>query len=153
MKNLLFLFAFILTSTITFSQDSSKLENYEFSTDEDYKKAEDRVLNGVNYLFNTPFDKNDTSRTEILAFIIQWMTDTPDYTFTIDSSAVELTKGNSDLFGMYVAGMAKVVLESKSALPTNETIHNIVTQYLIDYTSDKSNNMKPTKALKKLTKG
>jgi len=152
MKNLLFLLAFIFTANFSFSQDFSKLENYEFSNDSDYKEAESLVLKSANYLFDTPFDKNDLTRLKILSFIMRWMEGTPDYTFTIDDSAVELTKGNNDLFGMYIAGMTKAVLENEAALPDNETIHNIVVKYLLDYTSDESNNLKPTKALKKLKK-
>ena len=144
--------AFMFTITLVISQDFSTLKNYEFSDDSKYKSAEELVLNGANYLFNTPFDKNDLNRFQATAFILRWMEGTPDYTFNIDNKAVEITKGNDDLFGMYVAGMAKVVLENKAALPTDETIHNTVVQYLVDYTSNESNKMKPTRALKKWKK-
>lgn len=151
MKQLFFSALFFL-SIVSFSQDFSKFENYPLETKEDFHKAEDLVMQGINYMFTTPFDKKDLKRYQALGFVMNWMEGTPEYRFNIDQKAVDLTKGNDDLLGMYFAGLAKVILERKNQIPDDETVHNLVIQDLLAYTSVESNNLKPTKAMKKLGK-
>lgn len=150
-KNLFFAFL-ILISIHSFSQDFSKFENYSLETKDDFHKAEELVMEGVQYMFATSFDKNDLKRFQVLHFVMNWMEGTPEYRFNIDQKAVDLTKGNDDLLGMYFAGLAKVILERKNQIPDDETVHNLVIQDLLAYTSIESNNLKATKALKKLVK-
>lgn len=152
MKKLTLLIILGLFANLSFAQDFSKIQNYDFTDEQKYKEAESLVLETTQFLFDTPFDKNDLNRLHATTFILKWMEGTPDHTFNIDNSAVELTKGNNDLFGMYIAGMARVVLENKSETLADNTIHDKVAQYLVDYSFNENNNMKPTKALKKLKK-
>ena len=152
MKNPFFFFFFFLISTASFAQNLSNWETYKLEMKEDFHNAEDLVKEGIDYMFSTPFDKNDIKRYQALNFVMNWMEGTPEYRFNIDQKAVELTKGNDDLLGMYFAGLAKVILENKNQIPDDETVHNLVVQDLIVYTSNEANHLKPTKALKKLIK-
>lgn len=148
----LFFSAILFLSTLSFSQDFSKFEHYSLETKEDFHNAEDLVMEGVNYMFKTPFDKKDLKRYQALSFVMNWMEGTPEYRFNIDQKAVDLTNGNDDLLGMYFAGLAKVILERKNQIPDDDTVHHLVIQDLLAYTSVDSNNLKPTKAMKKLGK-
>ena len=80
------------------------------------------------------------------------MEGTPDYTFDIGEKAVKLTKGNSDLLGLYLAAMSKVVVENKGKKLDGESIYNQSENLLVNYCSDSANNMKPSKKIKKLIK-
>lgn len=148
----LFFFALLFLSSVSFSQDFSKFEHYPLETKDDFHNAEELVMEGVHYMFTTPFDKNDLQRFQALGFVMNWMEGTPEYRFNIDQKAVDLTKGNDDLLGMYFAGLAKVILERKNQIPDDETVHHLVIQDLLAYTSIESNNLKSTKAMRKLGK-
>jgi hypothetical protein len=83
---------------------------------------------------------------------MKWMEGTPDYTFEIGEKSMELTKGNSDLLGLYLAAMTKVVLENTDKDLNNETIYENAETLLVNYCSDKNNKMKPSKKIKKILK-
>ena len=118
---------------------------------EDYVQAEPKVLACSNYLLSTPHQKENMNRLLAMQYILKWMEGT-DYTFSIDAKVVELTDGNSDLFGLYMATMPKVVLENKGTNLSADEVHNQVFSLLVSYCKEEKNNMKPTKKLKKLIK-
>lgn len=43
---------------------------------------------------------------------MKWMTGTPGYTFELGEKFVNITKGSTDLVGLYTAAMSKIVLEA-----------------------------------------
>ena len=151
MKSFILIFLFSLASSTLFAQDYSTLEKYPLKSLEDHKNAEEKIKECANYLFTTPISKDNVNRLYSIQFILRWMEGT-NYTFTVDTKMTDLTDGNTDLFGMYLAGMAKVVLESETKV-SDEAIHEKVTDMLIVYCKDESNNCKPTKKMKKLMKG
>ncbi len=151
MKKQILLLTFGLISIYSFSQDFSSLKDYKFTDKSDYKKSENQVLECSNYLFKTPFQKNDLNRLYAIQYIMKWMEGTPDYTFSIDDKAMEITKGNNDLLPLYLGAMTKAVLESKSKL-SDIQIYEKASDYIMQYCSNKNNNMKPTKAIKKMIK-
>jgi len=152
MKKNLFLFAFVITVNFTFCQNYTKLADYTFKSIEDYKSSEKQVLECVNYLFNTPFEKNSLNRLSIIQYLLKWMEGTPDYVFSIDKRATKLTKGNSDLLGMYFAAITKTVLDNTENKLTDDEIYLNAQELMIAYCSDSSNNMKPSKTMKKIIK-
>jgi len=149
-KGILFL-AFFITSLNLMAQDFTTLDINSLNKPEDYIKAEATVLECSNFLLNTAHEENNLNRLTAMQYILKWMEGT-DYTFSIDSKVVELTDGNNDLLGLYMTTLSKVVLENKGANLSNDEIHNRVVDLLIAYCKNESNNMKPTKKLKKLMK-
>lgn len=149
-KEILFI-AFFISSLNLFAQDFTSLDVNSLQKAEDYVKAEPKVLECSNFLLNTPYEANNLNRLSAMNYILKWMEGT-DYTFSIDSKAVELTDKNNDLFGLYMTIMPKVVLENKGANLSNDEIHNRVVNLLIEYCKNEKNNMKPTKKLKQLMK-
>ncbi len=121
MKSFFVVLVFSLVSFMSFGQNPTELDSYPLKTQEDYVNAEPKVIETATFLFSTPVKKDDLSRLTATQFILRWMEGT-DYTFNIDAKMTELTDGNNDLFGMYLAGMAKVVLESETEL-SDATIH------------------------------
>jgi hypothetical protein len=152
MKNVFFITLIVFVNIQVFSQDYSKLPDYRFKDAKDYKTTENQVLECANYLFNTAYNTNELNRLSSIQYIMKWMEGTPDYTFTIGDNAMKLTKGNSNLLGLYFAAMAKVVLENKEIQMSNEDIDKKATDILVKYCGNPDNNIKPSKAIKKILK-
>jgi hypothetical protein len=136
-------------STFAISQDFHKISKAEFASLEDYKKAEPDVLKVANFLFNTPNKPETYNRAVAFAYILKWMEGTDAYTFSIGEEAMKVTKGNQDLLGMYFAGLTKTALDHPEKKLSDTEMHEKTTQLLAQYCADKSNKLKPNKALKK----
>jgi hypothetical protein len=151
MKKLLTL-VLLLISIQFYSQDFNKIASTELKVKEDYRKAEPQVSKSADFLFNNSNKPETNNRKIALAYIIQWMSGTSDHTFNIDSNAMELTKGNQDLFAMYMVALTKVCLDNLDKKLTDDDYFEKASQLLASYCSDKSNKLKPNKALKKVFK-
>ena len=151
MKKVFLFLVLVFGSLNLMAQDFTSLNVNSLQKMEDYVKAEPKVLECSTFLLNTPYEANNLNRLSAMNYIMKWMEGT-DYTFNIDSKAVELTEGNNDLFGLYMTTMPKVVLENKGVNLSTDEIHNRVVDLLIAYCKNEKNNMKPTKKLKKLMK-
>jgi hypothetical protein len=151
MKKVFLCLVLVFGSLNLMAQDFTSLNVNSLQKMEYYVKAEPKVLECSTFLLNTPYEANNLNRLSAMNYIMKWMEGT-DYTFNIDSKAVELTEGNNDLFGLYMTTMPKVVLENKGVNLSTDEIHNRVVDLLIAYCKNEKNNMKPTKKLKKLMK-
>ena len=152
MKNIILILVFVFTFNISFGQNFKQLASYEFETEESYKTEESKVLLCANYLFNYPSNQGELNRLTSTQYILKWMMGTPDYTFDVGEKAMELTKGNSDLFGLYMAAMSKVVIENKGEELSQDEIYNRAEELLVEYCSNSENKMKPSKKIKKIIK-
>lgn len=152
MKKITLIIAITFSFNILIGQNFTELANYEFETEESYKTEENKVLICANYLFNNPTKQAELNRLTSVQFIMKWMTGTPDYTFEIGGKSMELTKGNSDLFGLYMAAMSKIVIENKGEKLDNDEIYNRAEEILVNYCSNSDNKMKPSKKIKKILK-
>lgn len=74
------------------------------------------------------------------------------HTFTIDTRMTDLVSDNKNLFGLYLAGMCKVVIESGATKLSDTEVHDTTAALLVVYCKNESNGVKPTKGLKKLMK-
>jgi len=152
MKKIILIIAISFSFNTLIGQNFTELANYEFETKESYKTEENKVLMCANYLFNNPAKQAKLNRLTSIQFIMKWMTGTPDYTFGIGEKAMELTKGNSDLLGLYMAAMSKVVIENEGGKFDNDEIYNQAEEILVSYCSNSDNKMKPSKKIKKILK-
>lgn len=150
---ILFVFCFtFLFAHYTFSQGFKALSEYEFANIESYKTEQNKVLECANFLFNNPSDSQKLNRLTAIQYVMKWMEGTPAYTFEIGPNAMELTKGNSDLLGLLLAGMTKVVLENDGDKLNSNDIYNKAKTLVVDYCANSANKMKPSKKIKKLIK-
>ncbi len=152
MKKILLIILMVCASHVSFAQDFSALANYEFKSVESYETEKEKVLMCANYLFDHPANQSELNRLVSIAYIMKWMEGTPEYTFQIDDKAMELTKGNKDLLGLYLAAMTKVVLDNKGDKLTEEQIYNQAEDILVNYCSNSKYKMKPSKKIKKIIK-
>jgi len=152
MKKIILSIIIGISAISLFAQDFSELSNTKFKSPEDYKKYQPQILESANYLFNNPFNKKDLNRSIAVQFILKWMEGSPNYTFNIGPEVLKITKGNSNLFSMYLAAMSMTVLTDPNKKLSDKQIQEKATQYMVDYTSKAKNNLKPSKALKKMIK-
>ena len=152
MKRLVVLIVLFLGVQSIHAQNFLELASHEFSSKESYKPAEKQVISCADYLLSTPSDTNKVNRLIATQYILKWMEGTPDYTFEITSEAVELTKGNEELLGLYFASMSKVVLEHKEGKLTSNKVYERAKDLVVAYCAKKSNKMKPSKKIKKIIK-
>ncbi|PIB36164.1 hypothetical protein BFP72_12540 [Reichenbachiella sp. 5M10] len=123
----------------------------DFKSIEDYKTAEPTVLETANFILDTPADLDELKRLNSFQYILKWMEGTPDYTFSIESEAMQLTDGKTELLTVYLSAMTKAVLDSSSPL-TNEQVQAKAKEYTVQYCAKEENHIKPSKAIKKILK-
>lgn len=150
MKKILITLTLLMCTTL-FAQDFSSLETYELKTSESYVNAEPKILECANYLFSHPAKENEVNRVQATQFVLRWM-EGCKHTFTIDTRMTDLVSDNKNLFGLYLAGMCKVVIESGATKLSDTEVHDTTAALLIAYCKNESNGVKPTKGLKKLMK-
>lgn len=152
MKKVIFIALVLLSSSMSFGQDFSELANTDLKSAESIKSAESQVLASANYLFNNPSNKDELNRLNAIKFIMKWMEATPDYTFDLGEKAMKLTNGETDLLGLYMAAMSKVVLENTSGKLSSDEIYNKSEKIIVNYCSIDDNKIKPSKKIKQLLK-
>lgn len=100
----------IFSSFSSFGQ-SVQYDNILLATPADYRKAEPVVILATDYVYASAVDKEDLHRQSAISFIMKWMQGTQDYSFVLDETVTKLTKGDNDLFGIFVTCMAKSALQ------------------------------------------
>lgn len=146
-----FLLATVFSVFVLSVQAQSPFGEIKLEAKEDYKAAEQKVLEASNLLFTTKYDKDDLDRLYAMELIEKWMTGTPDYTFEIGEKFSKAFSSDADLLGMYMAAMAKYALENKEKAGDNKSIGLGATKMLIEYSSKLSNNLRQSGELKKMS--
>jgi hypothetical protein len=138
-------------SYFAFAQTLPDFKAIKIENAADCRTVEPQVLQAANYNLSTPFSSKDITRLEALSFLIRWMSATPDFQFNIDQSVGKMMKGNDDVLGLYMAAMAKYVLENKSTSKDQDLIKVNAVTSILTYAENPVNNFKLTKNLKKLS--
>lgn len=149
---LLIAFVIGMTSFTLSAQNYQEEGDYTFKDLNDYSAKEPKVLECANYLFSNPADENELARLNCQRYIINWMQGTDKYTFSLGQDVLKLTKGNDDLLGLYMAAMTKVALESKGGKLSEDAMFEQSADMLTAYCMDDSNNIKPSREMKKRAK-
>ncbi|ANQ49489.1 hypothetical protein MY04_2115 [Flammeovirga sp. MY04] len=147
MKKQLILFGLLLFSICSFGQDIIELKEKS-----DYKKAEPMVIKICSFLFNNPVTHEKETRQAGASYIVQWMSGTPDYTFTVTQEGMQLIGSKQEYMALYMAAQTMVVLENKDKKLTPEQIEKGGIDLLINYCSNPANNIKLSKSMKKYKK-
>src|ERR1700712_223884 len=105
---------FVFCSLCANAQTLPNFDLIKLEKSSDYKAADPFVLQTATYLLSTPFKKESKDRMSSLQFISKWMYGTPDHSFVFTDMVDKIGKDNGDLFGIYMAAMAKYALENKA---------------------------------------
>ena len=112
MKRLLILLLFLIGTSDCFSQELPPLKNLKLNKKSHFKGTENIVLKVTDYLFQTPIDKRNNSRTEAGRFLVKWVNGTPDFTFYLEETETNFFNTDADLMLMYMAALTKYTLEN-----------------------------------------
>lgn len=151
MKKLVLLL-FVLTASTSFAQIYKDLPNEVFLNKEDYGNSEDQVLEVSKFILSNPIQKDNSDRINAMQYLLKWMEGTPDYTFTIGESVMNLTGGDLDLMGVYFAAISETAIQNKKSGKTDEQTNEEAIKKFVSYAANKSNNVKANKELKKAIK-
>ncbi len=151
MKKILFLLLLSTFCKISYSQNLPDFSSIKLETKDDYNSiANSAALQAANYLFTTPFEKQNIDRLKSIQYIIKWMSGTPDYNFSLDEQATKFAKKNDDLLALYMAAMTKYVLENKADSKDQNKIKLNAIKLIIAYVKDPNNKVIINNELKKI---
>lgn len=121
-KIILFFLLFFTSIYYSYSQELPNLKHIKLNKNAHYKDAEPTALKVTTYLFETPINKKNSSRTEAGQFLIKWMNGTLDYTFFLGEKETNYFNTDSDLMLMYMAGLTKFTLENSTIKDQKELV-------------------------------
>ncbi|MCU0336022.1 MAG: hypothetical protein MUF62_13450 [Chitinophagaceae bacterium] len=140
-----------LTTVTVSAQSLPDFASIRLQVKEDYDdNANQAALTAATYLLTKPL--SDPQRPAALAYVLRWMTGSPDYSFSLDAKAMRFTKSNDDLLGLYMAGMARFALENKDKAADAKAVNMGGLQHVANYASHAANGVKLNGELKKLIK-
>jgi Tfp pilus assembly protein PilF len=93
---------------------TKKPENTDFKleTPEDYAKYEDDVVNSFNYLMTSPVNKDVVMRRDLSAFLLRWVTGSPNVSIEISADVVTYLDCEECLL-IFMGGWTKYAIESE----------------------------------------
>jgi hypothetical protein len=146
MKKLFLLILLTLSAVTISAQKFSNLKSISLEDSLECKQAEPKVLECANYLLSRPLVEDLNSLTAI-QFIMRWMEETSDYTFSIDKTTMDMVKSDQMLFGMYLACQAKAAITAGNR---NFKSDGII--LFLEYCENSKNKVKASSTIKKLIK-
>jgi len=93
-----------------FAENNKK--DYQLKTKEDYAKYEQDVINGYNWLMKTPVGENPQKRKEISAFLMKWMSGSPNVSIEL-SEKIVTSMDCDDCLMMFMSGWTNYALTTK----------------------------------------
>jgi hypothetical protein len=123
MKRIITLFALCTITFGIYSQNFEVPKNPKLEKPEDYAAYEQVVVNCVNWLMNTPINEQTEKRRESNAFLLMWLTGSPNVNIEINQQIVTFMASSPELLMIFMGGWAKQALETKE--PKNKIAGNL----------------------------
>ncbi len=101
----------------------------EIETAEGCRQHRDDALRLAKWYLEQPANLDDITQKQIMQFLVIWMTNTDEFSFTVSSNAVS---GHVELFAAYMAAMTEHAIEFNVS-KTDEAMHCEVMLQVIDY--------------------
>lgn len=113
MKTITLSLILITISFGLYSQDFVVPKNYNLDKSEDYVHYEQDVIKCFNWLMKTPINEQLSKRKEANAFLLKWLSGSPNVNIEIKQEIVTFMGTSPDLLMIFMGGWAKYSLESK----------------------------------------
>jgi len=107
-----FLVAILLFTNKAICQDFDVPGNYQLESREDYSKYEKDIVNAAKWLVATPLNEQEAKRKEVSAFVVKWISGSPNVNVEINPAIMDFEKKNKGMLVIYMASSAKYVLEN-----------------------------------------
>ena len=101
----------------------------EIETAEGCRQHRDDALRLAKWYLEQPVNPDDIIQKQVMQFLVVWMTNTDEFSFTVSSNAVS---GHVELFAAYMAAMTEHAIEF-NVKETDEAMHCEVMLQVIDY--------------------
>jgi len=112
MKKLFFICLIAFQGTFLYAQEFQVPTNCNLVKAEDYASYEQDVLNCIKWLTDVPVDQNTQKRKEANAFLMKWMTGSPDLKIVIRPDIVNFVS-NPEMLMAFMCGWTKYSLETR----------------------------------------
>ncbi|WP_118952198.1 hypothetical protein [Taibaiella helva] len=107
---------FLLLAAATFNaiaQDNGVPQQFKPAKAEDYAAYNKNVLQCVDWLMKTPYDPASAQQQAANAFLMQWITGSPDVKIALAPGIINFVGENPSLLMIFMGGWAQYALESK----------------------------------------
>lgn len=111
MKNTIAILFTLLVSFPSFSQNFEVPKGVHLETKEDYAQYEGDIIKGVDWLIKTPAESEKDKRLEVNAFLLQWLSGSPNVMIEITQEVATFMEC-SDCLMIFMGGWAKYSLEN-----------------------------------------
>ncbi|MDR1090744.1 MAG: hypothetical protein LBL79_06680 [Prevotella sp.] len=112
MKKTVLLVVLVIFTFTVYGQEYMVPKNVKFENKEDYAAYEPQVKETINWLLATSLGKEANKRTEANAFLIMWLTGTPDVSINVNTDILPFIKKSPELLIPFIAGCIKYSLEN-----------------------------------------
>ncbi|HMC01805.1 MAG TPA: hypothetical protein VKN14_12285 [Flavobacteriaceae bacterium] len=110
-KNLSIFLFFLFTLSLT-AQNFDVPKDYSFEKAEDYSKQRNNIVKAVTWLENTPIGQETEKRKEVSAYLMQWLTGTPDVTISLNTEVITFMDC-ADCLMVFMGSWAKYAITNK----------------------------------------
>jgi hypothetical protein len=114
MKQLLLFLLFISTGGLASAQEIEIPEADVLQEPEDYARYEGEVLRLIDWLWETPLNEQTARRKKVNAFVLAWMTGSPDVHLEIQEEVVTFLDTSPDLLMAFLCGWTRYAIETKN---------------------------------------
>jgi hypothetical protein len=134
------------TLTSLFGQKDFEVpKSIELKTKEDFAKYENDIVEAAKWLEATDLNKEKEKHQEVNAFVIQWISGSPDISINITSKLGDIYGENPPLLLLYMASYARHFIENKNTATKQSGIKagilSIINTYKKGIEIKKSNEM------------
>ncbi|MFV0537212.1 MAG: hypothetical protein ACK5M3_07550 [Dysgonomonas sp.] len=133
MKKMILLALLVVFTFSLYGQEYMVPKNVKFENKEDYATYEPQVKEIIDWLLATSLGKEPNKRTEANAFLMMWLTGTPNVTINVNTDLLPFVNKSPELLMPFIAGCVRYSLEndySKDDIQINKAgIETIVAFY------------------------
>ncbi len=147
MKLLLTTIVSLCISIHVFSQDFTYIKDAVLTDSLSCFRAHNQVVECANYLLTNPC-KQELNSLYASDFVIQWMTKTPNYSFSLHEKFYKTIESDVLLVSRYYATMAKLAIEKNTDVTSDEMQFEAIKEFL-KYCSNSKNKVVVNKKLQK----
>lgn len=112
MKKLHLLFLALIFSISAMAQEFSVPQNFEPKSNKDYAAAHNDVVDCVDWMMATPLNEQIDKRKKANAFLLQFLTGSPDVHIGINPNIVTFMESSPELLMIFMGGWAKYSIEN-----------------------------------------
>jgi|SRR5690554_6659447 len=150
MKRFLLTIFLMTASLCSFSQEFN-IPDYKIQSPKDCDQYNNDVLKAIDWIMNTPPNKETEKQLKTRQFLIQWMTETKAVSIYINSDILTFIDKNEDLLIIFMCGSSKYGLENNVRSNRVEMTAAGI-EFCIDYYNKYKNILKKDKNLEKYIK-